>query len=81
MAKRYDVMFAKKIEGRDKPMWLRCGVAFEKDSGQISIKLEMLPIGTGEIWLSLFEPRQKDQAPAAPSAQEENPFGDDGGLF
>jgi hypothetical protein len=54
--KRYNVSQAKQIPNRDKPVWLRHGVAFERD-GKIRIKLESLPIPNldGEIWLSLFE--------------------------
>tara|TARA_R110000787_G_scaffold133203_1_gene245499 strand:+ start:1803 stop:2039 length:237 start_codon:yes stop_codon:yes gene_type:complete len=56
MTKRFNVSQAKDIPGRDKPVWLKHGVAFEKE-GKISIKLESLPIpnNKGEIWLRLFE--------------------------
>ena len=56
MTKRFTVSQAKDIPGRDKPVWLKHGIAFEKD-GKIRIKLESLPIPNkdGEIWLSLFE--------------------------
>ena len=56
MVKRYNVSQAKEVPGRDKPVWLRHGIAFEKE-GRIRIKLESLPIPNkdGEIWLSLFE--------------------------
>jgi hypothetical protein len=54
--KRYNVSQAKQIPNRDKPVWLKHGVAFERD-GKIRIKLESLPIPNqeGEIWLALFE--------------------------
>ena len=50
MTKRYNVSQAKDIPGRDKPVWLKHGIAFEKD-GKIRIKLESLPIPSkdGEI--------------------------------
>ena len=56
MTKRFNVSQAKDIPGRDKPVWLKHGIAFEKD-GKIRIKLESLPIPNkdGEIWLRLFE--------------------------
>ena len=56
MSRRFNVSQAKDVPGREKPIWLRHGVAFEKD-GKISIKLESLPLpnGEGEIWLKLFE--------------------------
>tara|TARA_A100000172_G_scaffold69562_1_gene49665 strand:+ start:3838 stop:4080 length:243 start_codon:yes stop_codon:yes gene_type:complete len=51
-----NVVQAKEVDGRDKPVWLKHGVAFEKD-GKISIKLESLPLPNkdGEVWLRLFE--------------------------
>tara|TARA_R100000951_G_scaffold19135_2_gene15814 strand:+ start:261 stop:515 length:255 start_codon:yes stop_codon:yes gene_type:complete len=57
MAKpKYNVVQGKDVPGRDKPIWLRHGVAFDKD-GKISIKLESLPLpnADGEVWLRLFE--------------------------
>jgi hypothetical protein len=47
---------AKEIPGRDKPIWMKHGVAFEGPKG-ISIKLESLPLPNkeGEVWLKLFE--------------------------
>ena len=55
MSKRYSVVQAKEVPGRDKPVWLRHGIAFEGDKG-ISIKLESLPLPNekGEVWLRLF---------------------------
>ena len=38
MSKRFSVVQAKEVPGRDKPVWLRHGIAFENDKG-ISIKL------------------------------------------
>lgn len=56
MSKRFSVVQAKEVQGRDKPIWMRHGVAFEGDKG-ISIKLESLPLPNekGEVWLRLFE--------------------------
>ena len=56
MSKRYNVSQAKSVPGRDKPIWLKHGIAFEKD-GKIRVKLESLPLPDekGEVWLSLFE--------------------------
>jgi hypothetical protein len=56
MNKQYNVTQAKEIEGREKPIWIKHGRAFEKD-GKIRIKLDSLPIPDqkGEIWLNLFE--------------------------
>ncbi len=56
MSKRFSVVQAKEVQGRDKPVWLRHGIAFAGDKG-ISIKLESLPLPNpdGEVWLRLFE--------------------------
>ncbi len=61
-SKRFDLMQAKEVPGRDKPVWIRHGVAFDKD-GKVSIKLESIPLPNkdGEIWLKLFEPREGGQ--------------------
>mgnify|MGYP000424467872 CR=1 FL=1 len=80
MSKRFSVVQAKEVPGRDKPVWLRHGIAFEGDKG-ISIKLESLPLPNkdGEIWLKLFEDdgsRQNPQhaAPAAAPLDDSIPF-------
>ena len=56
MSKRFSVVQAKEIPGRDKPIWMKHGVAFEGPKG-LSIKLESLPLPNkdGEVWLKLFE--------------------------
>lgn len=55
--KKFNVVQAKEIPGREKPIWLRIGKAFEKDDGKLRIKLEVLPLPNkeGDIWLSMFE--------------------------
>ena len=81
MKKRFSVVQAKEVPGRDKPVWLRHGIAFQNDKG-ISIKLEGLPLPNkeGEVWLKLFEDdgtRQQKDAPAAAPAdkiEDEIPF-------
>ena len=81
MKKRFSVVQAKEVPGRDKPVWLRHGIAFQNDKG-ISIKLEGLPLPNkeGEVWLKLFEDdgaRQQKDAPApapADGIEDEIPF-------
>jgi len=65
MSKRFRVVQAKDIPGRDKPLWLRIGTAFEKE-GKMRIKLDVLPMPNkdSEVWLSLFE----DDGQGAPGA-------------
>lgn len=55
--KRFNVSQAKEIPGRDKPIWLKHGVAFQSEDGKMRIKLESLPLpnAEGEVWLNLFE--------------------------
>ncbi len=58
--KRYNVVQAKEIPGRDKPIWLKCGMVFADESGMVEkarMKLELLPVpdAEGNIWLNFFE--------------------------
>jgi hypothetical protein len=76
--KRYNVSQAKEVPNRDKPIWIRVGVAFDKEDGRPPrIKLEALPIPdqNGDIWLSLFEDDRQKQAPQQP--QKSPGFNDD----
>jgi hypothetical protein len=76
--KRYNVSQAKEVPNRDKPVWIRVGVAFDKEDGKPPrIKLEALPIPdqNGDIWLSLFEDDRQQQGPAT-SAQPAPGFDD-----
>ena len=58
---RMDVMQAKEVSGREKPVWLRIGKAFEKE-GKWSLKIDVLPLPNrdGDIWLRLFEEKPRD---------------------
>tara|TARA_R110001592_G_scaffold78240_3_gene234898 strand:+ start:597 stop:842 length:246 start_codon:yes stop_codon:yes gene_type:complete len=53
----YRVVQAKEIPGREKPLWLRLGTAFEKEGRISGIKLDVLPLPDqkGEVWLRLFK--------------------------
>lgn len=65
--KMYDVVSGRKVIGQDKKRWTNVGVAFEGDDGKITgIKLNALPLQNenGEIWLSLFEQKQRDNVQA-----------------
>ena len=54
--RKFNVTQAKTVQGRDKAVWIRHGIAFENDQGKVRVKLESIPIPDekGEIWLSLF---------------------------
>ena len=70
--KRFNVSQAKEIPGRDKPIWLKHGVAFQSEDGKMRIKLESLPLpnAEGEVWLNLFEDdgQGSQQQPAVSSS-------------
>jgi len=55
--KMYNIMQAKEIPNREKPVWLRIGKAFEKEDGKLRMKLDVLPLpnNDGDVWLNLFE--------------------------
>jgi hypothetical protein len=61
--KRYDIMAPRK--GRDKTFWTRIGTAFEGDKGiQLIFDALPLPDAEGRCVANLFEPRERNDAPA-----------------
>jgi len=56
-----------KKNGEDKKKYQRCGTVFENDQGQLSVKLDCIPV-TPEWsgWFSCFEPKEqgRDRTPA-----------------
>ena len=72
--KMYDVVSGRKVIGQDKKRWTNVGVAFEDGDGKITgIKLNALPLQNenGEVWLSLFEQKPRDNVQAFNRATEE----------
>ena len=62
--KKYDVVAItgtyQDAQGQEKKRYLNCGVVFEnEETGNLSIKIETMPVGEWNGWLSLFEPRQQ----------------------
>jgi hypothetical protein len=54
--------------GEEKVRWHHMGVCFQNDKGQLSLKIDSLPLNW-DGWVSLFEPKPKDgQQASAPSA-------------
>ena len=53
--------------GEEKTKWHQMGVCFENDKGQLSMKIDSIPVGF-DGWVSLFEPKPKE-----PSAGRSNP--------
>lgn len=69
MSKRFDVVIRR--PGRDdKAFFHRIGTAFEGDKG-INIKLDSLPLPNekGEVWLSLYEPRERTEKALSPGSE------------
>lgn len=64
MSKRYDVLSPRKRQ--DKTYWHKVGSAWEGAKG-INIVLDSLPLpdAEGRVSISLFEPREKSEAPAS----------------
>ena len=72
--KMYDVVSGRKVIGQDKKRWTNVGVAFEDGDGKITgIKLNALPLQNenGEVWLSLFEQKPRDNVQAFNRATED----------
>ncbi len=77
MAKRMNLVQAKNIEGRDKPIWLRIGSGFLDEAGKVTgMKLDVLPLPDekGEVWLRLFDADDKPQS-QAPAGGGSDPWG------
>lgn len=72
MAKVYDVCAGQKDGKSEKVRWLKVGAVFEKD-GRLSMKLDSIPAGEWNGWLSLFEPKPKDDAPSRTNFGQNDP--------
>ena len=67
----------KNAQGEEKVRWHHMGVCFQNDKGQLSLKIDSIPLNW-DGWVSLFEPKPKDgstpqQAYQAP-ALDDIPF-------
>ena len=74
MRKTHDIIAKtgtyKTQQGEQKNRYTKCGAAFTDDSGQISIKLESVPVSPDwNGWLNLWEPREQQQQAPAPAPQ------------
>lgn len=70
MARRLNVQFVHEAPGRNggQPFknWMTCGVAHESDSGNITVRLRMLPVAPtpeGEYVFVLMEPKSNGPRP------------------
>jgi hypothetical protein len=58
-------------KGVTKKRWMNVGVVMENVKGQLSLKLETVPVGPGwSGWISFFEPKQHAQTPAQEQHQQ-----------
>ena len=60
----HDICFGQPTKDPQKKRWINCGSIFTNDKGQISIKLDVLPLGIDPVkglWLSVFEKKDKPQ--------------------
>ena len=49
----------KDSNGQEKNRWFRMGVCFQNDKGQLSIKIDGVPVNW-DGWMSLMEPKPKE---------------------
>ena len=76
MKKTHDVVYAGEKytdrEGNEKTRYVNVGVAFTRDDGSMTLKLEAVPVGFSG-WLNLYEPREdkSDRAPRAGRGQRQ----------
>jgi hypothetical protein len=64
-------------QGNEKSRWQKCGIVFENDRGNLSLKLEAVPVGSEwEGWFSLFEPKPREQKRQPQAQQNPNDFED-----
>jgi hypothetical protein len=54
-------------DGQEKTKWLNCGAVFQKDDGNLSVKIECLPVNMQEGWFNVFAPRDDNSQSQASS--------------
>ena len=59
--KKFDVVRIQSIEGREKPAYTNCGIMLVKDDGKMSLKLNSVPVGDWDGWLSIFPKKDRDE--------------------
>ena len=60
---KFDVVRVEKIKDSDKKKYTNVGILLVKDDGNMSIKLNAVPVGNWDGWLSCYKQKAKDQAP------------------
>ena len=76
MAVKYEAMARGEkytnASGEEKQRWIKCGVVLETKNG-MSMKLESIPVNF-DGWLSLFEPKPRDDQQRSRQADSDIPF-------
>jgi len=62
-------------EGNTKVRWINCGSMFKNSEGKVSIKIDSIPVGEWDGWLSLFDPKQR--AKVVPLPEKDSGFDDE----
>ena len=62
-------------QGQEKARFAKIGSWFENEQGQLSVKLEALPLPDpkGEVWLKLFAKKDDQQQAPAQQQQQQRP--------
>jgi hypothetical protein len=60
MSEIKNIIWIEEIEGREKPNFHNVGILMFKDNGKISIKLNTVPVGNFNGWLSVVEQKKKN---------------------
>jgi len=58
--KIYDLLW-KRSENKGKARWERVGILMDKD-GKLSVKIDLIPVGTWDGWLVVSERREREEA-------------------
>ncbi len=80
--KKYDAVAMvgeyKNSAGETKKRYMNVGAVFENDKGELSLKLEAIPVGPNwSGWVSFYPPKERDAAPAASAPKAGAGFDDD----
>jgi len=60
--------------GTTKKRYVNVGTVFENDKGQLSLKMEVVPVGQEwSGWISFFDPKPRDSQPAPQPARQAAP--------
>jgi len=74
----------KNSQGETKKRYVTVGSVFENDEGQLSLKLDAIPVGSNwSGWVSFYEPKQRDAAPqqSRPATTTRHDYAGDNEIF